>query len=445
MHDFSLLRSLGIVRPSAHAAIQSFDDAFPDAPTRPGERKRVFDERTTIGLMLGQALNRNDSCKSAVRRVQVEFGARVSSSTAAYCKARSRVRPETVRTMSARLSREADGLCDSCGFGRVEALDGTTFLADDTDANRAEWPYASGQRPGCGFPIVGALMSHSLVGGGSEVLVTAPWKAHDFRLYVAASSTFREGDLQIGDRAFCSFTAFALLGKAKADGIFRGKEWCNTTRPGDTSIGDGDRLSTWKKRWTKQSMTVPPERRAEFPDEIRVRVITAKIRARGFRDETIVIATSLLDPKKYPKETILAWYLRRWEIEVSFRDMKTTLRYEFMRSKTPRMVKMEMEVLLLAYNLLRYVMALGGGGRNKPRFGIASTAAAVRSFLSVVQTVYAAGKSCARAFARLVETVSADTLPRRKRKPYVRAVKRRPKPYPLLMKSRDQYVPEECV
>ena len=95
-------------------------------------------------------------------------------------------------------------------------------------------------------------------------------------------------------------------------------------------------------------MTVPPERRAEFPDEIRVRVITAKIRARGFRDETIVIATSLLDPKKYPKETILAWYLRRWEVEVSFWDMKTTLRYEFIRSQTPRMVKMEMEVLLLA-------------------------------------------------------------------------------------------------
>ena len=277
MNDSSLLHSLGIVRPRARAAMQTFDNVFPGVSPRPRERSRIFDERTTIGLMLGQALNRNDSCKSAVRRVQIEFGERVSSSTAAYCKARSRVRVETVRAMSAQLAHEADGLCDSCGFGRVEALDGTTFLAEDTDSNRAEWPYASGQRPGCGFPIVGALMSHSLVGGGSEVLVTAPWKAHDFRLYVAASSTFRKGDLQIGDRAFCSFTAFALLGEAKADGIFRGKEWCNTPRPGDTPLGDGDRISVWRKRWSKRSMTVPPERRAEFPDEIRVRIITAKI------------------------------------------------------------------------------------------------------------------------------------------------------------------------
>jgi len=445
MDDSSLLASLGIVRPDRRDMENAFQEAFPEVAAVAGSRKRVFDERRTIGLMLGQALNRNDSCKSAVRRIQVEFGEEVSSSTAAYCKARARVRDETIVTMSARLSREADGLCDSCGFKRVEALDGTAFQADDTDANRAEWPYASGQRPGCGFPVVGALMSHSLVGGGSRILVTAPWNAHDFRLYVAAAPTFREGDLQIGDRAFCSFTAFALLGEAGADGIFRGKNWCNTPRQGDMPLGEGDRLTSWRKCWTKQSMTVSAERRAQFPDEIRVRIITAKIKARGFRDETIIIATSLLDPMKYPKEMILAWYLRRWEIEVSFRDMKTTLRYEFIRGKTPKMVKKELEVILLAYNLMRYVMARGGGGRNKPRFGIASTAAAVRSFLSVIQTVYRAGRSCARAFTRLIRAVSTDSLPRRTRKAYVRAVKRRPKPYPLLMKPREQYAPEECV
>lgn len=445
MDDSSLLRSLGVVRPAARDALASFDDVFPNAARRAGERVRVFDERTTIGLMLGQALNGNASCKDAVRRVQVEYGEPVSSSTAAYCKARGRVRSGTVRAMSARLSSEADGLCDSCGFKRIEALDGTTFKAEDTDANRAEWPYATGQRPGCGFPVVGALVSHSLVGGGSEILVTAPWNAHDFRLYVEASPKFREGDLQIGDRAFCSFTAFALLDEAKADGIFRGRSWCGTPRPGDVSLGEGDRLATWRKRQSRQSMAVPPERRADFPDEIRVRVVTAKIRARGFRDETIVIVTSLLNPKKHPKEMILALYLRRWEAEVSFRDMKTTLRCEFIRSRTPKMVKLEMEVLLLAYNLMRYVMARGGAGRNKPRIGISSTASAVRAFLSIVQEVYRAGKSCARAFARLVKTVSGDILPTRRRRPYVRAVKRRPKPYPLLMKARDQYAPEECL
>jgi len=347
--------------------------------------------------------------------------------------------------MSARLSSEADTLCDALGFVRVEALDGTTFQVADTGANRAEWPYANGQKPGCGFPVVGALVAHSLVGGGSEILVTAPWKAHDFRLYVEAVPKFREGDLQIGDRAFCSYATFVLLAERKADGIFRGKDWCCKRHPDDVVLGEGDRLTTWNRLQARHATTLPKETLAAFPASVRVRVITATIKVRGFRDEKIVLVTSLTDAEKYPREKILALYLRRWEIEVSFRDMKTTLRYEFIRSQTPRMVKLELEVLLLAYNLMRYVMARGGGGENKPRLGIASTAEAVRSFLTVVQHVYTAGKSCARAFARLVKSVSSDLLPKRRRRPYVRAVKRRPKPHPLLTKPRDQYSLEELV
>jgi len=193
--------------------------------------------------------------------------------------------------MSARLSAEADAIGGLGEFSGVWALDGTTFQASDTEENRNEWPYVSGQKPGCGFPVVGALVAHSLVGKGSSVLATAPWKAHDFRLYVEAYARFAEGELHVGDRAFCSFTAFAILAEAGADGIFRGKDWYRRRRQGDVTLGPGDRLAKWEKRRSKHSMTVPSERLAGFPDEITVRVITAKIRVRGFRDEEIVVVT----------------------------------------------------------------------------------------------------------------------------------------------------------
>ena len=373
MDDKALLLSLGFARPSAREAMESFKEAFPGVSTREGGRVRAFDERTTIGLMLGQALGRNAACKEAVRRAQLELGMDVSASTAAFCKARGRVLPSTLEGMSARLSAEADALCGLDEFTGVWALDGTTFQASDTEENRKEWPYASGPKPGCGFP-------------------------------------FKAGELHVGDRAFCSFTAFAILSEVGADGIFRGNDWCRRRHMDDVTLGPGDRLTKWEKRWSKRSMTVPPERRAGFPDEITVRVITAKIRVRGFRDEEIVVVTSLLDDGKYPKEKILEWYLRRWEIEVSFRDMKTTLGYEFIRGQTPHIVKLELGVLVLAYNLLRYVIARGQAPGK--RRGIASTAAA---------------------------------LERRKRKNYVRAVKRRPKPYPLLTKPRSEYRPEEII
>ena len=443
MDDKALLVSLGFARPSAREAMESFRTAFPGVAARQGGRVRAFDERTTIGLMLGQALGRNAPCKDAVRRAQLELGMDVSASTAAFCKARGRVSASTLEAMSARLSAEADLLCGLEGFAGVWALDGTSFQTSDTEENRAEWPCAPGQRPGCGFPVVGALVAHSLVGKGSAVLVTAPWKAHDFRLFVAASDRFRAGELHIGDRAFCSFAAFAILAEAGADGIFRGRDWCLRRRPGDVALGPGDRITRLDKRQARHTKTVQRERLDGFPDEIAVRVITAKIRVRGFRDEEIVVVTSLLDGKKHPKEKILEWYLRRWEIEVSFRDMKTTLRYEFIRGRTPRIVNTQLGVLVLAYNLMRYVIARSRAPGK--RLGIASTAAAVMAFAAAIPTLYAAGRSLARAFSRLVALVGADALGRRKRKNYVRAVKRRPKPYPLLKKPRSEYRPEEVV
>lgn len=443
MDDKSLLVSLGFARPSAREAMESFRMAFPGVKAREGGRMRVFDERTTIGLMLGQALGRNAPCKVAVRRAQLELGMDVSASTAAFCKARRRVSASTLEAMSARLSAEADLLCGIEGFTGVWALDGTSFQTSDTEENRAEWPCAPGQKPGCGFPVVGALVAHSLVGKGSAILVTAPWKTHDFRLFVAASDRFRAGELLIGDRAFCSFAAFAILAETGVDGIFRGRDWCLRRRPGDVVLGHGDRITRLDKRQARHTKTVQRERLDSLPDEIAVRVITAKIRVRGFRDEEIVVVTSLLDSRKYPKERILEWYLRRWEIEVSFRDMKTTLRYEFVRGRTPHIVMLELEVLVLAYNLMRYVMARGhASGR---QLGIASTAAAAMAFVATIQTLSHAGRSLSRAFSRLVAAVAADVPRRRRRKNHVRAVKRRPKPYPLLKKLRSQYRPEEVV
>ena len=100
-------------------------------------------------------------------------------------------------------------------------------------------------------------------------------------------------------------------------------------------------------------------------------------------------------------------------------------------------------VLVLAYNLLRYVIARGQAPGK--RRGIASTAAAAMSFISTIPILYAARRSLTKAFAMLVKVVAADTLERRTRKNYVRAVKRRPKPYPLLTKPRSEYRPEEII
>ena len=110
MNDTALLFALGIARPRACDALDAFRDLFPGVAARDGARRRLFDERTTAGLMLGQVLCRNAPCKDAVRRAQMELGLGASCSTAAFCKARARVRVSTLDAMSAALSAKADVL-----------------------------------------------------------------------------------------------------------------------------------------------------------------------------------------------------------------------------------------------------------------------------------------------------------------------------------------------
>jgi hypothetical protein len=58
-----------------------------------------------------------------------------------------------------------------------------------------------------------------------------------------------------------------------------------------------------------------------------------------------------------PKRELAALYARRWHIELDIRNIKTTLGMEVLRCLTPAMVEKELWVCLLAYNLIRLLMA----------------------------------------------------------------------------------------
>jgi hypothetical protein len=68
--------------------------------------------------------------------------------------------------------------------------------------------------------------------------------------------------------------------------------------------------------------------------------------------------TSLLDPKQYPAEEIVALYHERWETELAYDEVKTHMldRQGSIRSKTPDGVRQELWGIALAYNLVRVEM-----------------------------------------------------------------------------------------
>lgn len=81
-------------------------------------------------------------------------------------------------------------------------------------------------------------------------------------------------------------------------------------------------------------------------------MIVRELRAGG---ETLV--TTLLCPKETPKKALKLLHRQRWNVELDLRHIKTTLGMETLSCRTPEMAIKEIWVYLLAYNLIRLLMA----------------------------------------------------------------------------------------
>jgi hypothetical protein len=93
---------------------------------------------------------------------------------------------------------------------------------------------------------------------------------------------------------------------------------------------------------------MPAEAYADVPEQLTVR----ELHVGG---KTLV--TTFLCPKDTPKGMLKALYWRRWHVELDVRNIKTTLGMETLRCRTPEMVRKELWAYLLAYNLIRLLMA----------------------------------------------------------------------------------------
>lgn len=83
----------------------------------------------------------------------------------------------------------------------------------------------------------------------------------------------------------------------------------------------------------------------------------ATLTVREFQTGGKIMVTTLLCPKATPKSMLKVLYRQRWHIELDLRNLKTTLGMEHLRCKTPTMALKELWVYLLAYNLIRLLMA----------------------------------------------------------------------------------------
>ena len=148
-----------------------------------------------------------------------------------------------------------------------------------------------------------------------------------------------------------------------------------------------------------------------------------------------VLITTLLSSQSFPRHEIKALYKKRWQVEVDLRNIKTTLGMETLSCKSPEMVEKEMWVYFLAYNLIRLLMAQSAllGDIHPRQLSFKHT---VQLWIVWHQQTQASGMLIDEGI--LFVLIAQKTVGNRPNRLEPRAVKRRPKPYPLLMETREK-------
>ena len=250
---------------------------------------------------------------------------------------------------------------------------------------------------------------------------------------------FKPGDLVLADRGFSSYTLMALLLQQGVPSLFR----LHQARPADLRrgrrLGKKDRLWVWDKP-VQRPRYLPQSLWQSIPEQLSVRVVRFSLHVPGFRVQSVTLVTTLLDPKQYPAEELAFLYAHRWRIELWFRDLKTSMGLEVLRCQSPKMVHKELEMFLIAYNLIRCLMAEAGAQQGVPldTLSFKGTVDAVRQFAAAIAQARSVKKQ-KQLWDKLLEAIARDQLPERSGRSEPRAVKRRPKRYALLNRPRRSF------
>src|SRR5262245_57491661 len=437
----------------AQADGPGFQDVLPadrveDALRQEGAcwRHKVYTPALTLWAFLTQVAGPDGSCRAAVARAIAWLVARgqrpCRPAAGPYCKARARL-PES---LPRRLAREAGrDLHDRAGAEwlwqgrRVKVADGTTVSMPDTKANQEAYPQPAAQQPGLGFPIARAVVVFCLATGAA--LAAALGRCRGKRtgepaLLREAADALAPGDVVLADRGFGGFFDLAFWRSRGVDAVVRLHQARRADFRAGRRLGRRDHAVVWAR--PDRPGWVDGETYAALAQGLEVREVEVRVAQPGFRTRRLVVATTLLDADAYPAAAIASLYRARWHAELDLRSLKGPLGLDVLRCKTPGMVRKEFWVRLLAYNLIRSVMARAAHDLGCPPREL--------SFMGALQAVRAFGERLLGAGEKqagelhdwLLIVVGCHRVGDRPDRVEPRARKRRPKHGALLTKPRAQ-------
>ena len=411
---------------------------------------RIFTPLVTLWVFLGQVLSADHSCRAAVARLiahRVSQGHRpCSSETGAYCQARKRLSERFFSIVACLVGRKLDAQADALWLwkGRnVYLFDGTTVSMPDTPENRKEYPLTYNQKPGSAFPVarIGAIISlacgavlnlgicrYAGKGQGEVSLLRQIW------------DLLRPGDVLLTDRLMTNWTGIWMLKERGVEFVGRLNK---ANRRADfrrgIRLGKDDHLVRWHKPTSIRS--VDRLTYHSLPESFTVREVRFRVEQPGFRTKSVIIVTTLLDPEETTKEDLAKLYRLRWSNELDIRSIKITMQMDLLRCKTPELVRKEIWTHVLAYNLIRTIMAQAASQHRIPPRSVSfkATIQILEAFQPVIaHQAHRGVQHLQELYQQLLEAIATHRVADRPDRFEPRMTKRRPKNYNRLTRPRKE-------
>jgi len=409
-------------------------------------RDRIFSPALTLWAFLTQCLNPDSSCAAAVAGVIVwlvrEGRPSCAAHTGSYCKARKRLPEAVVR----RLVRETgQGLHQQVPDGwhwhgrKVKVVDGTTLSMPDTVANQKAYPQHNAQKPGIGFPILRVVSIFCLASGAVLEAAIGRYqgpRSGENSMLREMGDSLEPGDVLLGDCAFSSYFDLADRLGRRVDVVVRIHQCRRVNFHLGRRLGHCDHVVEWERPTRPDWMDETTY--AAVPATLAVREVQVRVRGKGFRTRIYVVATTLLNAETYPAEAVAELYRRRWQAELFLRSLKVALGMDVLRCLAPEMVRKEIWTHLLAYNLLRTVMAQAAQAHGLAPWHLSFKGAlqTVLAFASLLDSAHA--ERLSHLYVRLLRAVASRRVGERPGRVEPRQRKRRPRHYPHLTQPRKQ-------
>jgi hypothetical protein len=404
-------------------------------------RDRVYNPVTTTWGFLSQVLDDDHSCRDAVARIIAHRAANglgpCSPNTASYCNARGRLPTGVLSTLArgtaAELQAAAAG--EWKWYGRsVFIADGSYLSPPDAPENRAAYPQPVVQQPGIGFPMVRIAVLLSLATGACHDLAIAPYAGKgtgETTLLRRMYESLSPGDVVLADALFDNYFLACELRERGIELVVR----VQAERVGSRTVEsrpDGD-IILWRRPNKPRGMTGEEYRR--YPKELLMRQVTVDARDRENRAEVFKVATTILDAS-IDGGQFGALYEQRWSGEVDIRSIKSTMQMDVLRCRTPEMIHKEIWAHLLAYNLLRTVMAVAAAehGIEPRRVSFKGAKQAVTAFAPKIEAARPEDRPAL--IDALLVVIAYHRVGNRPGRWEPRARKRRPKPSARLNQTR---------